>query len=146
MNCKYCSGNISIVDGVCVCDSCGSKYELHDFFENIDVYISYVENDENGRRTKDSIIAQDVYKNFEAQKISTFFSRISADGLFGEDLEKACIAAINKAKIVVVIGTSEERFNSIDEKYGSFFVNKIVFTKICNFTVWVVNFNQEWLN
>ena len=57
MRCKNCKGVLSFVDGICVCNSCGNKYTLNEYFENIDVYICYVESDANGRRTKYSIIA-----------------------------------------------------------------------------------------
>lgn len=68
MKCKICNGTLSIVDGICICTSCGNKSSLDDYFENIDVYICYIDNDENGRRTKDSIISQDIYRKFEAKK------------------------------------------------------------------------------
>ena len=126
MKCKNCNGYLSIVNDICICDSCGSKTNLDDFFENIDVYICYTENDENGRRTKDSLISQDVYQKLESKKIDTFYSRISADGLASEDFEKACFAALNKAKIIVFVGTSKDRFETLHEKYSSFFESKII--------------------
>ena len=126
MKCKNCGGNISIVNNLCVCNSCGSKHELNGYFENIDVYFCYVENDNNGRRTKDSMIAQDIYQEFQTQKIATFYSRISTDNLYGEDYEEVCLSALSKAKIVVLIGTSEENFSFLNEKYGDFYKDKVL--------------------
>ena len=117
MKCKICNGTLSIVDGICICTSCGNKSSLDDYFENIDVYICYIDNDENGRRTKDSIISQDIYRKFEAKKINTFYSRITADGLFEDDFEKIIFSALIKSKIIVIVGTTKTYFEKLYEKY-----------------------------
>lgn len=126
MKCKSCNGILSFIDGVFVCDSCGSKTTLDNFFENIDVYICYIESDIDGRRTKDSIISQDIYQKLQSKKIDTFYGRVSADGLAGEDFEKLCFSALTKSKIIVVVGTSKDYFEKLYEKYNSFFENKII--------------------
>lgn len=126
MKCKICNGTLSIADGICICTSCGNKSSLDDYFENIDVYICYIDNDENGRRTKDSIISQDIYRKFEAKKINTFYSRITADGLVGDDFEKISFSALIKSKILVIVGTTKTYFEKLYEKYKDFFTDKIV--------------------
>lgn len=126
MKCKVCNGTLSIVDEICICTSCGNKSSLDDYFENIDVYICYIDNDENGRRTKDSIISQDIYQKFQAKKINTFYSRITADGLVGDDFEKINFFALIKSKIIVIVGTAKKHFEKLYEKYKDLFAGKIV--------------------
>jgi len=126
MNCRKCGGELLFQNGISVCQNCGSTFSLDSIYENIDVYICYVENDASGRRTKDSIIAQQVYKKLEDAKISTFYERITAASIGGDDLESIRYAAIQKAKAVLVLGASVENFNRIAEKYDSYFEGKIV--------------------
>lgn len=126
MKCKQCGGNLIIRDGVYLCESCGAKYSVTDYYEDIDTYICYIESDHAGRRTKDSIIAQDLYQKLEANKIKSFYSRISASDLTGELYEKACNAALFTAKTVIIIGTSKENFESLLNHYESLYTGKIV--------------------
>ena len=126
MRCKNCNGSLSFTNGFYVCDSCGATISLDAFYENIDVYICYTENDLNGRRTKDSIISQEIYQNLQSKKVDTFYSRVSADGLAGNDFEKVSFSALNKAKIIVIVGTSKGNFEILYEKYNCFFTDKII--------------------
>lgn len=126
MQCKKCGGSLIISDGIYMCKSCGTKYSATDYYENIDTYICYIESDHTGRRTKDSIIAQNLYQKLEANKIKTFYSRISASDLTGELYEKACNAALTNAKTVIIIGTSKENFQSLIDRYEALYAGKIV--------------------
>lgn len=119
MKCRNCGGELLLQDGRGICQSCGSVFAIEGIFEDVDVFICYVESDEFGRRTKDSIIAQEVYQKLGAAKISAFYERISADGISGEDLMAAKYAAMQRAKAVLVLGTSIDRLNLIIQKYGS---------------------------
>lgn len=126
MKCKNCGSSLKYSQGVYTCESCGRQYAATDFYENIDTYICYVENDEHGRRTKDSIIAQDIYQKLETNKIKTFYSRISAEGLLGVELEQMCNAAIHMAKTIIIFGTQRQYFEVLLEKYSAYFEGKIV--------------------
>ena len=126
MKCKNCGGELRFRSGVCVCQSCGVTFSLESVYENIDACICYEENDEAGRRTKDSIVAQEVYRKLEENKVATFYERISADGMTGSDLEKSKLEAIYRAKIIIVLGTSVENFAAIEAKYGEYFNGKAV--------------------
>lgn len=95
-------------------------------YENIEVYICYEETDASGRRTKDSIIAQEVYQKLENAKITAFYERISAGAVAGQNLIAARSAAIAQAKAVVVLGTSVQSFRTIEEKYGPQLKDKTV--------------------
>jgi len=126
MKCKNCGGELLFQNGINVCQSCGATFSIETVYENIDVYLCYVETDESGRRTKDSIIAQEVYQKLEAAKIRVFYERISADGIAGETLEAVRCSTMQKAKAVLVLGTSVDRFDAIVEKYASLLDEKIV--------------------
>ena len=78
MRCKNCGGQLRYQDGFYLCENCNSRYDLTSVYEDIDVFIAYIENDEQGRRTRDSIIAQDLFHKLENAKISAFYQRVSA--------------------------------------------------------------------
>lgn len=126
MKCKICGGALLYSNGTYVCESCHNQFLIADFYENIDTFICYVENDEYGRRTKDSIIAQDIYQKLESNKIRTFYSRISADTLVGEELEQACNVALHMAKTILVLGTQRQYFDRLIEKYSAYFGDKVI--------------------
>ena len=60
MKCSNCGGELHYSNGNYICENCGSSFSIDSYYENIDTFICYTENDENGRRVKDSIIAQDL--------------------------------------------------------------------------------------
>jgi len=126
LKCKVCGGELVLRDGKGTCQHCGTVVEPNRVYENVDVYLCYVENDESGRRTRDSLIAQEVYQKLEGAGIDTFFERVSADGLIGDDLELVRYAAKEKAKAVLVLGASVESFNAIAQKQGEFLEGKTV--------------------
>lgn len=126
MQCNNCGGTLAYLDGLYICNSCGSRYSVTDYYEDIDVYICYVEVDKAGRRTKDSVLAQNIYRTLESAKIKTFYARISADNLTGNSLEKACIAAIHSAKAVLILGTQKQYFDLLIETYSAFYTGKII--------------------
>lgn len=126
MNCKKCGGQLSLSNDIYVCENCGAKYSVSDFYEDIDTYLCYVEYDDAGRRTKDSIIAQDIYQKLESRNIKTFYSRISAPDSSVEPFERACHAALHAAKTVLVLGTQKAHFESLLQKYAEYFKGKVV--------------------
>lgn len=126
MKCKICGGELLFQNGIYICQSCGATLTLDSVYENIDVCICYEENDAAGRRTRDSIIAQEVYRKLEENKITTFYERISADGMTYSDLESSKLAAIHRAKIIIVISASVDNFIAIEAKYSRYFNGKSV--------------------
>ena len=81
--------------------------------EPYDVFISYKETDENGDRTLDSVIAQDIYKELTGEGYRVFFSRISLEDKLGTEYEPYIFAALNSAKVMLVVGTDYENFDSV---------------------------------
>lgn len=126
MKCTICGGETRFQNGVYICENCGIKQQIETFFENIDVFICYKETDEWGRRTKDSVVAQDIYNNFQNANINTFFKRISAADLINENYEKAYRIAMDRAKVVIICANSKENFVKLLEENGFRFTNKKV--------------------
>ncbi|MDD6094766.1 MAG: hypothetical protein PUC29_03375 [Clostridia bacterium] len=113
-------------NGVGVCTNCGARQAIDHIFENIDVFLCYIENDAQGRRTKDSIIASDIFQKLEAKKVDVFYEHISAADAVGDDLINLRYNAINKAKIVLIIGTQDNYFEKLLATYSEYFGNKII--------------------
>ena len=78
-----------------------------------DIFICYKETDENGQRTIDSAIAQDVYDALTAKDYRVFFSRITLEDKLGQEYEPYIFAALNSAKIMLAFGTDYEYFNAV---------------------------------
>ena len=78
-----------------------------------DIFICYKETDENGERTIDSVIAQDVYDALTAKGYRVFFSRITLEDKLGQEYEPYIFAALNSAKIMLAFGTDYEYYNAV---------------------------------
>ena len=78
-----------------------------------DIFICYKETDENGERTIDSVIAQDVYDALTEKGYRVFFSRISLEDKLGTEYEPYIFAALNSARVMLVFGTDYEYFNAV---------------------------------
>lgn len=81
--------------------------------EPYDVFICYKESDENGERTNDSVIAQDIYDKLVEKGYKVFFSRITLEDKLGSEYEPCIYSALMTSKIMLVVGTKEEYFNSV---------------------------------
>ena len=81
--------------------------------EPYDVFISYKETDEHGERTLDSVIAQDICKELTNEGYRVFFSRISLEDKLGTEYEPYIFAALNSAKMMLVVGTDYENFDAV---------------------------------
>ena len=81
--------------------------------EPFDVFICYKETDSNGRRTPDSVLANDLYHQLTQEGFKVFFSRITLEDKLGTAYEPYIFAALNSAKVMVVLGTKPEYFNAV---------------------------------
>ena len=81
--------------------------------EPFDVFICYKETDANGRRTPDSVLANDLYHQLTQEGFKVFFSRITLEDKLGTEYEPYIFAALNSAKVMVVLGTKPEYFNAV---------------------------------
>lgn len=78
-----------------------------------DVFICYKETDDNGSRTKDSALAQEIYYQLTNEGYKVFFSRITLEDKLGQEYEPYIFAALNSAKVMLVVGTRPEFFNAV---------------------------------
>ena len=81
--------------------------------EPFDVFICYKENDSAGRRTPDSVLANDLYHQLTREGFKVFFARITLEDKLGTAYEPYIFAALNSAKVMVVLGTKPEYFNAV---------------------------------
>lgn len=81
--------------------------------EPFDVFICYKETDENGRRTPDSVLANDLYHQLTQEGFKVFFARITLEDKLGQEYEPYIFAALNSSKAMVVLGTKPEYFNAV---------------------------------
>ena len=78
-----------------------------------DVFICYKESDNSGRRTKDSVLAHELYYELTKEGFKVFFSRITLEDKLGTAYEPYIFAALNSSKVMVVLGTKAEYFNAV---------------------------------
>ncbi len=78
-----------------------------------DVFICYKETDNNGRRTPDSVLANELYHQLVREGFKVFFSKITLEDKLGTAYEPYIFAALNSAKVMVVLGTRAEHFNAV---------------------------------
>lgn len=78
-----------------------------------DIFICYKESAEDGERTIDSVIAQDLYDTLTDKGYKVFFARISLEDKLGSKYEPYIFAALNSAKIMLSIGTKYEYFHAV---------------------------------
>ena len=78
-----------------------------------DVFICYKETDADGKRTPDSVLANDLYHSLTKEGFKVFFSRITLEDKLGQQYEPYIFAALNSAKVMVVLGTKPEYFNAV---------------------------------
>ena len=81
--------------------------------EPYDVFISYKELDADGNRTRDSILAQEIYYRLTEKGWRVFFSRISLEDVPGTEYEPYIFAALNSAKVMIVVGSSADNLNAV---------------------------------
>lgn len=81
--------------------------------EPFDIFICYKESDENGNRTKDSMLAQDIYYQLTDAGYHVFFSRITLEEKAGSQYEPYIFAALNSAMVMIAVGTKAEYFNAV---------------------------------
>ena len=87
--------------------------EISNKEQPFDVFICYKETDENGGRTPDSVLAQELYYGLTQEGFKVFFSRITLESKLGTEYEPYIFAALNSAKVMVVVGTKPEYFNAV---------------------------------
>lgn len=78
-----------------------------------DVFICYKETDENGQRTQDSVIANDIYYQLTQEGFKVFYAAITLEDKLGSEYEPYIFSALNTAKVLLSIGTKPEYFTAV---------------------------------
>ncbi len=78
-----------------------------------DIFICYKETDESSKRTRDSLLAQEIYEELTKKNYKVFFARITLESKLGSQYEPYIFSALNSAKVMLVIGTKPEYFNAV---------------------------------
>ena len=89
-----------------------SILEISSKEEPFDIFICYKETDKDGERTTDSVIAQEIYTELTKEGYKVFFARITLEDKIGTEYEPYIFAALNSAKVMLVVGTKPEYFNA----------------------------------
>jgi len=78
-----------------------------------DVFICYKETDANGKRTQDSVIANDIYYQLTQEGFKVFYAAITLEDKIGREYEPYIFAALHSAKVMLVIGSKSEYFSAV---------------------------------
>ena len=82
--------------------------------ETFDIFICYKETNESGERTKDSVIAQEIYTELTNKGYKVFFARITLEDKLGSSYEPYIFAALNSAKVMMLaVGTKPEYYQAV---------------------------------
>lgn len=87
--------------------------EISNNEEPFDVFICYKESDANGKRTPDSVLANDLYHQLTQEGFKVFYAAITLEDKLGSAYEPYIFAALNSAKVMVALGTKPEYFNAV---------------------------------
>lgn len=77
-----------------------------------DIFICYKESTDTGERTKASVLAQDLYVQLSKAGYRVFFSRVTLEDKLGQQYEPYIFAALNSAKVMLVVGTEPDQFTA----------------------------------
>jgi len=78
-----------------------------------DVFICYKETDRTGERTKDSVLAQEIYNELTNEGFKVFFARLTLEHKLGSAYEPYIFAALHSSKVMVHVTTSLENSDSV---------------------------------
>ena len=71
-----------------------------------DIFISFKNTDENGMRTEDSFVAEQLYDSFKAQGFKVFYSNKVLNELGAAAYKNAIEYALEKSQVLISIATS----------------------------------------
>lgn len=78
-----------------------------------DIFICCRETDEAGYRTKDSVLAEDLYYRLSKNGYKIFFARITLQEKPGVAYEPYIFAALHSAGVMIVVGTAPENLQAV---------------------------------
>ncbi|MBD5485625.1 MAG: TIR domain-containing protein [Lachnospiraceae bacterium] len=77
-----------------------------------DIFICCKETDENGNRTRDSVLADELYYQLIRNNFKVFFARITLQDKPGAAYEPYIFATLHSARAMIVVGTSPENIQA----------------------------------
>lgn len=80
--------------------------------EPYDIFICYKETSDIMQRTKDSVVAQDVYEALSDSGLKVFFARITLEDKLGKAYEPYIFAALNSARVMLAFGSRREYYDA----------------------------------
>ncbi len=80
--------------------------------EKYDIFISFKDKDADGKRTRDSALAQDIYEALADEGYRVFFSRITLRTAIGEEFEPKIFSALHSARIMILVATTVEHIEA----------------------------------
>ncbi len=83
-----------------------------------DVYICCKETDINWKRTQDSVLATDLYKQLDHEGIRVFYPRVTLENKRPDEHEAYMFAALSTAKVMIVFATEKEYVLAPEVKNG----------------------------
>lgn len=78
-----------------------------------DIFICCRETDEGGNRTKDSVLADELYHQLAKNGYRVFFARITLQDKPGVAYEPYIFAALHSAGVMIVVGTAPENLQAV---------------------------------
>lgn len=78
-----------------------------------DIFICYKETDEHGSRTRDSVLADELYYQLTRNGYRVFCARITLQNKPGVAYEPYIFGALHSARAMIVVGTSRENFQAV---------------------------------
>ncbi len=87
-------------------------HQVMETAEDYDIFICYKKTDENGKPTRDSVYASELYQELEKAGYKTFFAQVTLLDKGGVDYEPYIFKALQSAKIMIVMGSKKEYFEA----------------------------------
>ena len=81
--------------------------------EPYDIFICYKEKGADGKRTQDSVLANNIYHELVEEGYKVFYAAITLEDKLGTAYEPYIFAALNSAKVMLVVGTRPEYFSAV---------------------------------
>ena len=78
-----------------------------------DAFICYKETAEEGGRTEDSVLAQEIYDALTDKGLKVFFARITLEDKLGQQYEPYIYAALSSARVMLAVGTKFEYYDAV---------------------------------
>ena len=87
------------------------------------VFLSYKNSDENGKKTKDALLAEELFRTLEKRGVNTFYASETINRLGESHYKKVIDDALDHAIVLVAVGTSSSNLNSnwVQYEWDSFY-------------------------